>query len=280
MKTLLKTTSMALMLLASPAMAQHAGHGGAASAAKAPDWTNYPMLVSAGGYSRTGVKYQAFNMHAMDGLSFASFDGDGETVPQSATQAVPVNDTGELLVTSGQTGGYYLVRAMGHGPNGEEATATTLKYFSNPGAAPRDLLNATRPGFEITPAILPREHGHYRENETWAFRVHLNDKPVANLPVVLQTSNGTRADFISDETGLVQVTFPGDFQDIPKDQWRHGSPPDSHFVLAVQNGGLLATFNGDYSLDAYGDKNLWAGIGFALFGMVLAVPVVRRGKKA
>lgn len=274
------------MFSASAALAQHAGHGGhgshggALTAAKAPDWTAYPVLLASGGYSRSDAKYQSFNMHAMEGVTFASFYGDGNVAPEAATHNLLIDDNGALSFKIGEDGSYYLVRVVGHGPGGEEAVASTFKYFSKPGPAPRDLLNAQRPGFEIVPAILPREHSRYRENQTWAFRVRMNAEPMAGLPVVLETSNGTRAEFATDADGVVNVTLPKDFKDIPKDQWNHGRPPASQFVLAVRHGGLLATFNGDYSLDAYGDKNVWAGVGFAVLGMAAAVPLVRRRKKA
>ncbi|MBL4613450.1 MAG: hypothetical protein JKY27_01045 [Magnetovibrio sp.] len=279
MRTIITFTAVAMILATSPALAQHATHGGSAKGVPVPHWTAYPMVVSAGGFSRSGAKYQAFNLHAMDSSSYASFYGQGADALAGATQTITIEDNGQVAVKSGEQGGYYLVRVSGHGPDGEEATATTLKYFSNPGPAPRDLLKAKRPGFEITPTILPREHAHYRENETWAFTLRMDGKPMAGLAVVLETSNGTKAEFITQDDGIVEVTFPGDFKDIPKEQWRHGRPPASKFVVAVRNGGLLATYNDQYNLDAYGDKNLWAGIGFAMLGMIAAVPIVRRRKK-
>ncbi|PCI41572.1 MAG: hypothetical protein COB46_03485 [Rhodospirillaceae bacterium] len=49
--------------------------------------------------------------------------------------------------------------------------------------------------------------------------------------------------------------------------------------MAVSDGALLATYNDSYNLDAYGDKNLLAGIGFAFLGMACAYPLVRRRNK-
>jgi len=280
MKQIFKIAAVALLIGVTPALAQHAGHGGAPKGPAAPTWTAYPMLVSGGGFSRSGAKFQAYNMHAMNGASFASFYGAGTEDMETATTNLPIDENGALSVKSGKKGGYYFVRATGHGPGGEEATATTIKYFSKPGPAPRDLLNTVRPGFEIMPAIMPREHGHFRENETWTFNVRMDGKPIGGLAVVLETSNGTKSEYTTKSDGTVDVTLPGDFVDIPKDQWSHGRPPSSKFVVAVRDGGLLATYNDSYNLDAFGDKNLWAGIGFALLGMVVAVPVVRRGKKS
>jgi len=278
MKTIYKMACVAFVLSTGVAQAQHARHGDMPKGPMAPDWTAYPVLASGGGFSRSGAKFQAFNMHAMDAASYASFDGQTAEDLNTATQSLAVDENGAVAVKSGAKGGYYILRVTGHGPGGEEATATTLKYFSNPGPAPRDLLNIARPGFEIMPAVLPREHSHYRENETWAFKVRMDGKPMAGLAVVMETSNGSKSEYVTQSDGSVDVTFPGDFKDIPKDQWRHGSPPASKFVVAVRDGGLLATYNDSYNLDAYGDKNVWAGIGFAMLGMIAAVPLVRRRK--
>ena len=279
MKNVLKIASVALLLTSASANAQHAGHGGAPKGPSAPTWTGLPMVVSAGGFSRAVAKYQIYNMHGMEGTSYGSYDGQGDKALEAATTSVSVDENGALTVERMGTGGYYFVRVMGHGPKGEVATATTLKYFSNPGPAPRDLLNAGRTGFEIAPAVLPREHGHYREGEeNWPFIVRMDGKPMPDLPVVLETSNGTKAEYTTDEGGIVKVTIPEDFKDIPKDQWNHGRPPSSKFVIAVRHGGLLATYNDSYSMGAFAAKNLWAGVGLTVLGMAFAVPLVRRRK--
>ena len=277
MKNFLKIAGIALALVSSSAFAQHAGHGGhAPSAPSAPKWTSLPMLVGA---SRFSPKYQAYNMHAMEGQTYASYDGEGEDALAATTQPLSIGDSGGFAVKAGGSGGYYLVRVMGHGPSGEIATAMTLKYFSQPGPAPRDLLNASRSGFEIAPAVLPREHGHYREDETWPFIVRMDGNPVAGAKVALETSNGTKAEFITGADGIAQVTLPVDFQDIPKEEWNHGRPPYSKFVLAVRDGGLLATYNDSYAMHAYGSKDVMTGIGFAVLGMALAAPLVLRRKE-
>ncbi|MFC1672621.1 hypothetical protein ACFL12_00570 [Pseudomonadota bacterium] len=281
MKNILKIAGVALLLTTTSAFAQHAGHGGAPKGPSAPEWTSLPMLVSGGGFSRAGTKYQAYNMHAMESSSYASYDGQGIDALKAATQSLVVDDNGAVTMKIGEAGGYYLVRVTGHGPAGEIATATTLKYFSQPGPAPRDLLNTPRGGFEIAPAVLPREHGHYREGEQgWPFIVRMDGKPMAGISVVLETSNGTKADYTTDAGGIVKVTIPEDFKDIPKDEWAHGRPPYSKFVIAARDGGLLATYNDSYAMGAFAAKNLWAGVGFAVLGMALAVPLVRRRKKA
>jgi len=278
-KNFLKATALAALLFALPASAQHAHHGGGPKSIKAPVWTAYPILIAGGGYSRTGTQIHPFNLHAMVGTSYASFYGQGKDALAQATNDLKVDQDGTVRVKSGKQGGYYLVQVFGHGPQGEETTASAFKYFSNPGPAPRNLLAAVRPGFEIVPNILPREHAHYREGETWNFRVRGNGEAVPYAKVVMETSNGTQRTFTGDANGLVAVTFPTDFIDIPKDQWRHGRPPASKFVLAVRHEGLLATFNGGYRLGAYGDKDLMAGIGFAVVGMAVAAPIVFRRKK-
>lgn len=277
MKHVMKIAAAVLLLSVTAAHAQHAGHGAhGKKGPSAPEWTQNPVLLSAGPRSRSAATYQAFYLHAMEGSAWASFDDNGGDAAKQALQSLAPDANGQTAVKAQATGGYYLVRVSGHGPNGEIATATTVKYFSNPGPAPRDMLKKARPGFEIAPAVLPREHGHYRENETWAFQVRNDGLPVSDKTVVLETSNGTKSEFTTDENGLVHVTFPQDTPDIPKDQWNHGRPPSSNFVVSVRDGGLLASYNDTYNRHGLAGKSVWAGIGFAVLGMAVAFPIVRR----
>ncbi|MBE9558637.1 MAG: hypothetical protein IMF08_17395 [Proteobacteria bacterium] len=255
------------------------GHGDhTAQGPAVPRWTSYPMLVPGRSFGRTGVRIQTYNIHAMEGQAIGSFDGQGEAALKAATTGLEFSEDGEFIVKAVETGGYYLVAVQGHGPGGENANAMTVRYFSNPGPAPRDMLNAVRPGLEIAPNPLPREHSRYRENESWTFRVAMDGKPLAGMPVTLETSNGTKAEFQTGDDGLVEVAFPQDMKEVPKDKLSHGRAPPASFVLAVRDGGLLATFNGTYRRDAHAGKNLWFGFGFVLLGMAAATPFLRRPK--
>lgn len=256
----------------------HAGHSGhAPQGAEVPRWTGYPTLIRGRTFGRTGVRYQAYNLHAMEGQATGSFEG-GEAAMQAASSALEISTEGEFIVKTGEAGGYYLVSVQGHGPGGENANASTIHYFSNPAPAPREMLAAARPGLEIVPAVLPREHGQFRENETWRFRVANDGKPVAGMAVALETSNGSKAEFKTGPDGVAEITFPQDSKDIPKERWSHGRPPPSGFVLAVRDGGLLATFNGTYGRDAYAGTSLLFGFGFMLVGMAAATPFLRKPK--
>lgn len=197
---------------------------------------------------------------------------------QAASSELEISSEGQFVVKATGQGGYYLVAVQGHGPGGEDANAMTIHYFSDRAPAPRDLLNAARPGLEIAPNPLPREHRHYRENERWTFRVTRDGKPIADMPVALETSNGTKAELRTDPEGLVEIAFPQDIKEVPKEDWHHGRPPPSSFVLAVRDGGLLATFNGIYERDAFAGTSLWFGFGFMIAGMAAALPFLRRPK--
>ena len=148
------------------------------------------------------------------------------------------------------------------------------------------MLNASLPGLDLSPAILPTEHQKYRAGETWPFLVRLDGKPLANQPVRLETSAGSAATYISDEKGLVQVAFPEDFpppEQREKPKGGHHHRFSQQFVLSASVESDLgpaqqSSFNYQYHPGAYDQKNLWLGGGFALLGMLAAVPLVRQRK--
>ena len=109
MKTIYKMACVAFVLSTGVAQAQHARHGDMPKGPMAPDWTAYPVLASGGGFSRSGAKFQAFNMHAMDAASYASFDGQTAEDLNTATQSLAVDENGAVAVKSGAKGGYYIL---------------------------------------------------------------------------------------------------------------------------------------------------------------------------
>jgi hypothetical protein len=147
------------------------------------------------------------------------------------------------------------------------------------------LLLKQKSELEIIPQPLPREHGAWRESEKWQFLLRFNGQPLAKKEVRMETEFGTKTAFVSDEQGMVTVLFPRDFKPAEKKPEQGGhdhGPRRAKFVLAVEHddGGkhYLTAFNYTYSADAARGKNLLAGVGFGMFGMLLATPLLRRKK--
>ena len=273
-----------------------------ARASQPAAWTDLPLIEPARGWgSRMAKGVMARNLEAAELLAIASFDGS--TPPEGACAVLPL-DKGSAKVTAHGEGGYYWVSAREDGAETVKS-ASGIVYFSNPGPAPRTMLETVKGDLEIVPDPLPREHGRYREGETWSFLVRFMGRPLAGKDVTLQTARGTFWRLTTDADGRVSVTFPGDItassagggdhsmhgggaqaaqpgQAAPR-RHRHG-PPSTPFVLAVEHHDgertYLSAFNYTYSTSPYAGRSLLSGAGFMVIGMLLATPLLRRRKTA
>lgn len=243
-------------------------------------WTEQPLLSKAPNANRR-VKLLRVSGIAATQLTVQPPTEAGEP---NVIERLPLKDGKAGVRVRGKLqGGWYRVSARS---NDENSRISTLVYFGNPGPAPRQMLQASLPGLDLSPAILPTEHQQYRAGETWPFLVRMNGEPLAKQPVQMETSAGSTATFVSSKEGLVQVVFPEDFpppEQREKPQSGHQHRFNQQFVLSTviesNPGGVQqASFNYEYRPGAYDQKSLWLGGGFALLGMFAAVPLVRQRK--
>lgn len=245
-------------------------------------WTEQPRLVKARGFSRSVALLRPVGLRA-DGATVLPSVEPGEP---SARHQVPLRDDKFAVRTLGsRQGGYYRVAAMAS-KGARLRIASTILYFSNPGPAPRAMLAESAMPLEIVPLALPREHRHYRADETWDFELRAQGRPLADHPVSFETAQGTRLSLRSDADGRIRIDFPDDFPAAePGDGHQgHRRGPRSDFVLSASwrdaDGRELSTaFNYDYRPGAYVGKDIWLGGGFALLGMLAATPLLRRRER-
>lgn len=273
-----------------PQPAQH-DHGAASAAApvaevrrgrpEGREWSSYPLLLPAmSPRGERNVKMLKVKNLAAENVEVFAPDGP----PDKVHRAFPLTPEGARVeAATPQSGNYYWVSARAE-QDGQVTVASTAVYFGNPGEAPTRMLLTRKHELEIIPQPLPREHGSYRESEKWRFLVRFQGQPLANQRVRMETESGSRITFTSDANGLTTVLFPYDFK-AEKPQGadaHHGGPRRAHFVLATEHEAdgkhYLSAFNYSYSPDAERNRNLAAGIGFGVFGMVLAAPLLRRRK--
>lgn len=271
-----------------PAPAQAAAPAGKPAAAAASqgkwqgrEWTKYPLLtpMMGRGGDRAVAKLAVKNLQPAELEVFAA-EGPADRLRRQ----VPVTPEGTRIeAVTPKIGNYHWVSAREEA-EGKVTVASTAAYFGNPGAAPTALLLKQKSELEIIPQPLPREHGSYRESDKWQFLLRFNGQPLANKELKLETEFGTKTAFTSDAKGLVTVLFPLDFKpaDPAKGHDQHMGPRKGKFVLVAEHdeGGkhYLTAFNYAYAPDATTGKNLMAGAGFGVFGMLLAVPLLRRKK--
>lgn len=247
---------------------------------KPPQWTDYPLILR----QRAGREGSFMRPFGIDGeqLQIYASSEAGEPV---ANWSVDVEQgKGTLKTRSGTLGSYHWVSTIEE-DDALTRQASTLVSFSNPGPAPRSMLDTDKGALEIRPLLLPREHQYYRAGEAWPFRVLYQGKPAAGVPVRFESSRGSSADLVTDEQGLFSLVFPDDFP--PPEEHAHSGHHrrvKTDFVLAVKlrrDERLWETsFNYVYTPHAFSEKNLWLGTGFAIFGMVAAAPLLRTRKKA
>lgn len=279
---------IAILLCACAGLAQaadrHAGHGEAARAASRA-WTELPLIEPSMGRDRRQAAFRVANLDAVSVRAFAP--GAQAPLPEgmrfrSERQEWDILlDKGRFTLHSAGVGNYHWLLAREETAD-RVTVASTAHYFSNPGPAPTDMLARPKSELEIVPAPLPREHNRYRENRSYRFDVRFQGAPLAGVPVSFTSSAGTRARFVSDAAGRVQVRFPDDVQ--PAEGGGHGRGPTNRFVLAVAHdaGGrqYLTTFNYSYAEDAYTGRSLAWGGGFMALGGLIALPLVMRRKEA
>jgi hypothetical protein len=240
------------------------------------EWTAYPLITPAmAGGDRNGATLRVRNLQA------PALEVFGPAGPaQQRHRSVPLAPEGARIEAAAPNiGNYHWVTAREEAED-RVTVASTAYFFANPGPAPTGLLLERRNELEIIPQPLPREHGAYRESEKWRFLVRFNGQPLANQEVKMETESGTRTRFISDADGLATVLFPRDFKPAEGAAAGHHGPQRARFVLVTehqdQGRRYLTAFNYTYSPDADTGRNLWAGAGFGLFGMLLAAPLLRR----
>lgn len=245
------------------------------------EWTQYPLLtpMMGRGGDRAVAKLAVKNLQPAELQVFAA-EGPADRLHR----LFPVTPEGTRIeAVTPKIGNYHWVSAREEA-EGKVTVASTATYFGNPGAAPTALLLKQKTELEIIPQPLPREHGAYRESDKWQFLLRFNGQPLAKKEVRMETEFGTKTAFTSDANGAVTVLFPLDFKpaDPAKASDHHMGPRKGKFVLAVEHddGGkhYLTAFNYAYAPDATTGKNLMAGAGFGVFGMLLAVPLLRRKK--
>ncbi len=246
------------------------------------EWTKYPLITPA---MRRGERDRMSTGLVEKNIEtdfFEVFAPDSSV--ESARRKVAVEPEGTAIKALPKLGNYYWVTARQE-KEGEVTIASTPYYFGEPGPAPTKMLLEQKYELEIIPQPLPREHGAWRESEKWSFMLRFNGQPLASKAVRMETEFGTRTDFMSDKDGIVTVLFPRDFKPVEKkpgqDGHSHG-PRRAKFVLAAEHDDsgkhYLTAFNFTYSADPDRNRDMLAGVGFGVFGMLLAVPLLRRKK--
>ncbi len=282
---------LALLTAASVQAADHAAmHGGHDHAAmmammnKPAAWTEYPTLKTrTSGENRDVAVTTAVPQNIVaTGVDVWSNDLEDE----HAHRLLPLDMAGARL-DKPASGGFHWLSAREEQAD-RVLVASTVYYYGERGAKnPTAMFMQQKQELEIIPQPFPREHSRYRANEDWRFLLRFDGKPLPNQKVMLETQNGTKAEWLSDAHGVVTVHLPDDFkaEAEQKEAGKHShGMAGADFVLAAEHaeGGMtyLTAFNSSYGKNAYDKRSLAMGLGFTLLGMIGAVPLLRQRKAA
>ncbi len=202
---------------------------GAAQAAAPEGARNDAKPAQAQHGERRGAK--RLMLENAEGAVITLWKPDLTTVPLSITHgAVTIPGTG--------MDNYHAVIAERDWGDSKETLIRYEHLFGRPSKhSPSELAGAVKADLEIVPAPIPREHFHYQSGQRWGFQVRLQGKPAVNLPVTLETANGTRLQAVTDAKGFVPFELPDDFPDVkPGERDRRSA----EFVVACEttNGGI------------------------------------------
>jgi hypothetical protein len=178
-------------------------------------------------------------------------------------------------------GGIHLLLAQEISETEVRLAATTWTFHAK-APSPAKMLAAARPGLVIQPLWIP-EHGGFREGDTWQFLVRHDGAQVPGARLAFDTENGSHTALVADDQGVVNVSFPHDFDPATIDKTDGATRIRRSFSLGTereQDGVRHVTgFNHFYYPDQMRDRNLLAGMSLFAFGMILATPMLRRKKE-
>lgn len=249
-------------------------HGGPMAAETA--FSKAPLLLKAGGGRMAGT-YRPANLTA----TILTVRGPHESGERPRSWSVPVEKKRATARPRDKIGGYHWISAR-EVVGDTIKTASTVRYFSMPAPAPREMLVSGHDELEIIPHPLPREHQKYRATETWPFQVRFQGRPLAGARLSYQDGSGWGEGFTTGTDGVADVTFPDPFHPEEKAAG-HARRPNRSFVLSVthrdEDYTFVTAFNYKYVPGPYHGKNLPYGLGFAVLGMGLASPLLLKRKK-
>lgn len=274
---------LGLLPLSHAAQNEHNGHFPQGEMpAKSVNWTGYPLLkIRTSGISREQMVSSALPQNIVAG-GINAYSSDLYDV--GGRRQLPLG-MGGIRLDKPASGGFHWLAAR-EAEDGKVLVASTVHSFGERGAKdPTAMFMQQKHELEIIPQPFPREHSRYRAGEIWKFLVRFKGHPVVSQKVVLETQNGSKSEWLSDEQGMLAVQLPDDFKPEEAANANGGrGMSGADFVLATEyaegSQSYLTAFNSSYGRNAFDKRSLTMGVGFVLFGMIGALPLLHRRKTA
>src|SRR5512135_124803 len=252
-------SSAPVALAADMPHAMHGGHDHAAmmaAMAKPAAWTAYPMLKTRTSGER---REQMVTTVVPQNIVTGSIEAWSNNLKDESGRRRLELDMAGARLDKPSSGGFHWLAAREE-EEGRVRVASTVYYFGERGAKdPTSLFLRQKHELEIIPQPFPREHSRYRASEDWKFLLRFNGQPLPNQKLLLQTQNGSKAEFASDAQGIAIVHLPDDFKAEEENRdgaaHNHGMRRGADFVLVTEYNdsgrSYLTAFNSSYGQDAY-----------------------------
>lgn len=239
----------------------------------APGMATATMVWSSG----EGSTHAAHSGHGGHGgsprQSLTLDDGEGAAallwLPTLEQHALPLDQGVAGLKPSGMDN-YHLLYAVRESTQLHE-TALRYHYMRGKpsGRSPAELIYAQKAPLEIVPAPLTREHARYLSKTPATFIIRYQGELLAEHPIMLETSNGTRLQASSDTKGRVTFELPDDFTNVAVG--RDDNAPAEFFLYTQYNiagRDYVTTLSAPYHVNPLHWQSqsgaLWSGLaGFA-----------------
>lgn len=269
-----------LGLLVQGSLSAHENHGVPAASPERPlerSWTSQPLIMPVGKPDRSGI-----SAYAVQGASVAQVELLSPDIQQPVAVVPGEGGRWQIAPVNPKVGGHHWVIAR-ETTGGAVRVASTVISFPVPGPSPEARLAEVRRGLEVLPLRLP-DRGGFREGQVRGFKVRLDGQPQGGLPVVLETENGSRQEALTGADGVAELAFPHDFSTSSIDPNLGVTRSRKAYVVSVamDRDGVRyqAAFNQFYHPDLMRERSLAWGAGFAVLGMLLALPLLRRKEKS
>ncbi len=224
----------------------------------------------------TTAQQTQHQQHRRGPKRFALIGADGATItmwkPDLTT--IPLDEKhlmhGTITLPSTGLDNYHAIVAEKDWGNIKEAVVRYEYLRGKPSKnSPTILSNAVKTTFEIVPDPIPRGHYHYFTGQTWNFITRFGDTSVPNLPVVFETTNGSRIETKSDANGRFSIDIPTDFPDMlpgKKDKRKSDFSISSEYANAGIN--YQSSLSAEYHINRLNWRSMSLGLLVAGIGVV------------
>ncbi len=223
--------------------------------------------------------------HDRAGKAFVLVEGEGAKVSlvDPHLKSTPLVLEGKKVVVKPTGKGNYhaLVATREQIDLVESAVRYIYMHGKPPGTSPSDVTSLEKSKLELQPAPLAREHWRYYSGTEATFIVSFDGRPLPSAKVQLTTSNGSTAELVADNEGVLTVALPEDFSDV-KEGRSHNKPAE--FLLQTLhkeiNQRYITTFSSDYHVNPGQWQSTLYGLLVMIGGMVLGLFMVKRKENA